>query len=285
MHQEILYTLAFLVLLVSSYTDLRKREVPDSVSYGLIFAVMGLRGIFALSSQDVSIFVEGLLGLGLMYLFACLMYYSGQWGGGDAKIIMGLGAVFGLSPIMSFQTLFMFLINMVMFGAVYGVVWTIYLILKNWTKCVHELHILILSKKVILAKYFVYISSILLLVSGAFFMQFRLLFFTLAIFTLGMFYLWICTKVVENAAMLKKTLPSQLTEGDWIAEDVVVDGKRICGSADLGVSKKQIKELAELYSRGKIKHVVVKEGVPFVPSFLIAFIATLLLDNWILLFL
>ena len=73
---------------------------------------------------------------------------------------------------------------------------------------------------------------------------------------------------------MKKYYPiPKLTEGDWIAEDVKVNGKIICSPKDLGISKEQIKKL----KHHNIKKVLVKEGIPFVPSFLIAFVVTSLI--------
>ena len=83
--------------------------------------------------------------------------------------------------------------------------------------------------------------------------------------------------------MIKKIPIEKLTEGDWIVKDVMVDNKRICGPKDLGIEKKQIAQLIKLKQKGKIQNIVIKEGIPFVPSFLIAYIATLLLGNWLLL--
>jgi prepilin signal peptidase PulO-like enzyme (type II secretory pathway) len=48
----------------------------------------------------------------------------------------------------------------------------------------------------------------------------------------------------------------------------------------LGVSKEQIKELVELKSKKKIDTVLVKEGIPFVPSFLVAFVIVLVLEYY-----
>jgi hypothetical protein len=90
------------------------------------------------------------------------------------------------------------------------------------------------------------------------------------------FYLWIYIKVIEKVAMLKYVTPSELTEGDWIAKEVKVNGKLICGPRDLGIEKEQIAKLKQFYRKGKVKKVLVKYGIPFVPSFLLALIATLL---------
>ena len=99
------------------------------------------------------------------------------------------------------------------------------------------------------------------------------------------FYLWIFIKAIEKACMFKYVRPMQLTEGDWIAEDIVVGGKRICGPKDLGIEKKQINLLVKLYKQNKLKEILIKEGIPFVPSFLIAFIFSLVYGNLLFLFL
>jgi prepilin signal peptidase PulO-like enzyme (type II secretory pathway) len=104
--------------------------------------------------------------------------------------------------------------------------------------------------------------------------------FALIVLVFFVFYLWIFTKVVEESSMIKEIPVGKLTEGDWILKDVVVRGKKICGPKDLGISLEQISELKKL----KVKRVLVKEGLPFVPSFLVAFVITLLFENWFLYF-
>jgi hypothetical protein len=71
----------------------------------------------------------------------------------------------------------------------------------------------------------------------------------------------------------------KLTEGDWIVKDVIVGGKRICGPKDLGISKPQIEVLLKLKQKGKIRKILVKEGMPFVPVFLISFVISLIWGN------
>ena len=80
--------------------------------------------------------------------------------------------------------------------------------------------------------------------------------------------------------MLKLVEPEKLTEGDWIAKDIVVNGKRVAGPKDLGISKAQIKELLGLKKQKKIGKILIKEGIPFVPSFLAAFAVTMLYGAW-----
>ena len=85
--------------------------------------------------------------------------------------------------------------------------------------------------------------------------------------------------------MFKRLKPKELSEGDWIEKDIKIGSKKVYTKKELGVSKKQIRLLKKYYEKGKIKSVLVKEGIPFVPSFLIAFIISLIFNSWFLVFL
>ncbi|MEK6938658.1 MAG: prepilin peptidase, partial [Nanoarchaeota archaeon] len=85
-----LIVVTLFALIIASYCDLKWREVPDWISYGLIFAALGIRAIFSLSS-GWEIFISGALGFGVFLGLSCLLYYSYQWGGGDSKLLMGMG--------------------------------------------------------------------------------------------------------------------------------------------------------------------------------------------------
>lgn len=102
---------------------------------------------------------------------------------------------------------------------------------------------------------------------------------SVAFIVLSTFYLWVFIKAVEKSCMHKLVEPSKLTEGDWIVKNVYAGGKYITGPKDLGVGKIQIKKLIELYRQKKIKKILIKEGIPFVPSFFIAFCITWAFGN------
>ena len=57
------------------------------------------------------------------------------------------------------------------------------------------------------------------------------------------------------------------------------------GPKDLGISKSKIRKLVEFYKKGKVRKILIKEGIPFVPSFLMAYIFTLIFGNAILMLL
>ena len=116
MFNIILFSVVFVGLLVGTFTDIKTREVPDWVNFGLIFSGIGLRLLFSVFSFDWSFLIDGVFGLGVMVLFGYLMFYTGQWGGGDSKLLMGLGALLGLQFSIN-SLLVVFLINVLLVGA------------------------------------------------------------------------------------------------------------------------------------------------------------------------
>ena len=64
--------------------------------------------------------------------------------------------------------------------------------------------------------------------------------------------------------MIKFVSPLELTEGDWLEQDVKINGK-IIRKNFAGLTYEQI-----LLLRRYGKKVLVKNGIPFAPSFLLA---------------
>ncbi|NOZ81491.1 MAG: prepilin peptidase [DPANN group archaeon] len=273
---EIIILVTVAVLTVGSLTDLRTREVPDWLNYGLIFTAFFFRLIYALLGRDADILVQGILGFAIFAGIAYALFYLGQFGGGDAKMLMGLGMLWGFRP--SWDSLMArFGVAVLATGALYGLFWSVYLAGKHKKAFLRQWSQLMDRKGVKLAKAMLILVSLIIIVLGAV-MPGQTLSFSLAILALMIiitFYLWLFVKAVENSAMLKRTAPESLREGDWIAEEVKVDGTYICGPKDLGIDKEQIKTLLRLKKKSKIKEVLVKEGIPFIPSFLLAFLAVL----------
>ena len=271
------YSLTCLVLLIGSITDLKTREVPDWINYGFIISGIALNLIFSIVYSNSSYILNSIIGLVIFFGIAYIMFYAGQWGGGDSKILMGIGSMLGLD--VSFkepQFLFWFFINALFIGAIYGLSWSLYLVFKNRNKFWKEYKKILLAKNVIRAKKILLISMILPLVLLFFIKVYsvKILVLSLTFLVILTFYLWIFIKAVEKSSMYKLIEPSKLTEGDWVVKDIFVDKKYICGPKDLGVDKRQIKKLIEFYKNGKIKSILIKEGIPFVPTFLIAFVVT-----------
>ncbi len=265
-------------LLIASMWDLKSREVPDWLSFSLIAVGLGSSLLYALIMGDWWRFVYSALGFGVCLALGLLMFYTGQWGGGDAKLVMGLGAVFGLSWH-GFPVLITFLLLTMVVGAVYGLVYGFFLMGKNWTFFKKGLKEYLASSKMISRRKVMLIMSVFLM-AVSLWLPSPLRFLAWCVVILGLlgYYLVLFMKVLETCCLVKQYPTSKLTEGDWIFKDVKVRGKRICGPKDLGISLQQIALLKKL----KVKQVWVKEGIPFVPSFFFAYILTLWKSAWFL---
>ena len=239
------YSLAFAVLLVGSVTDLKTREVPDWVNYGLIISGIGLNLLFSIIYQTDSFIINSIIGLAIFFGISYFMFYLGQWGGGDSKMLMGLGAVIGVDLSMrANQFLFGFFINALFAGAVYGLLWSMYLAFKNKSRFLKETKKVLLKENVVKFKKIILIATVLLLILFVFVKIYyiRLLILLLAFMVLVTFYLWIFVKAIEKSSMYKLVEPSKLTEGDWIVNDIKSGKEYVAGPKDLGIAKKQISD-------------------------------------------
>lgn len=278
----IAYAISFFALLIGSVTDLKTREVPDWLNYGLIISGIGINALFSVIHLSYSFILNSIVGLSVFFGIAYIMFYTGQWGGGDSKMLMGLGAMIGIDvSLKTSQFLPAFFISVLLAGAAYGLLWSIFLAFKNKEKFWKEFRKLLSKKGIVRAKR-ILVAVIALL--AAFFVfaepySIKILILSLAFLVLTTFYLWIFVKAIEKSAMQKLVEPSKLTEGDWIVKDVFVGRQYICGPKDLGIEKTQIRKLIGFYKQGKVKRILIKEGIPFVPSFFIAFVAALIFGN------
>ncbi len=276
----LLQAIALIALIVAALHDIRTREVPDWLSYALLAAALGVRAIYSLVFLDESHILEGIYGFLPFFLLSLLFFYTGIWGGGDSKLLWGMGALIGMR-LEFMPDIVLFVLLLLSAGAVYGLVYSTVLAGRNWTSFLKSFrHVL---RQYRMLRLGVGAVCILLLVLYTVFMPSGALFLggLLIIMLYLIPYIFIFSKAVENSCMHRHIAPEKLTEGDWIVKDIVVSGKRITGPKDLGISKEQIKELIRLKKQRKIKTVLVKEGIPFVPVFLLAYIALLLIGPWI----
>lgn len=278
----ILFGITLIGLAIATITDLRTREVPDWASYGLIYVGLGLNLLFSFIYWDYWFFVNSLAGFALFLIVALIMFYAGQWGGGDSKVLMGLGALIGLDVrFTGFPFLISFFINILLIGAIYGLIWSFSLAFRNFRKFSKEFMKELHNVNIVKLRKYVFVFDFLMLILFFFFMKTILgyLFLALILMVVLTFYLWVFVKAIEKTCMIKEVRPDKLTEGDWIVREVKYRGRYICGPKDLGIEKKQIRELIRLYKHGKVKKVLIKEGIPFVPSFFVAYIISLIWGN------
>ena len=267
----LLIGLSILWMAAASATDIRKKEVSDWLSFSL-FAI----GLFflitrAITEKSYELLIPALIIFVVFLIIANLLYYLGLFGGGDAKLLIALSPIlpqFTFQSILNLPSALTFILNCLLIGSIYGMIYSIVLAFKHKNQFKENLSklrfpilpFLILSLAVAVVSFFTYQF---LLILAAIILLFPLLF--------------IFTKTVENVALIKTIETSKLTEGDWLAQPVKV-GSRII-NAKSGLTAKEI----EFLKKHK-KHVTIKEGIPFVPVFLISFILSLLLGNLLELF-
>jgi Flp pilus assembly protein protease CpaA len=256
--------IALAALSAATATDLKTREVSDKVSYGLM-AFAGAWQIFlSLTTKSFAPILDGAAGFIAFFGIGYALYKFNQWGGGDTKILGALGALFGIKSMFMAR----FFINLLLFGALYGIIYAVYTAIKNKGK--------IKYKKTEYARTATAICLLLLFFGAVYFKEtaLKILFSAVVLLSYTLFFLLNFMEAVQKQAFQRYVTPMKLTEGDWIGEDIELEGKIICRKKDNGLTPEQLKELQTLYRKGKIKQVLLKEGIPFLPSFLMAFIAT-----------
>ncbi|MBU2634220.1 MAG: A24 family peptidase [Nanoarchaeota archaeon] len=265
-----------LYLIFASISDLKTREVPDYLSYSLIIIVSILKILDSITQKDFTILIYSFLGFIIFYTFSLIMYYSKQWGGGDAKLLMPLGIAFFSYPktLLNFFTpnlnipfLLIIIINLLIFGSIYSFIYIFIIIMKNRKK--------LKNLQINPNKYLLIIPITFVIFSLFATYPLKLLFLTFAFLALIYPYLLSLIKDVERICMIRIIPLSKLTEGDWIPEDIKHRGKLIYNKKSLGVTKTQISLLKKL----KFKTVTVKYGIPFIPSFFFSIIFSLTLGN------
>src|SRR3989338_11546723 len=134
---------ALIWLIFASISDIKTREVPDWLNFSLILIALALKSIQSIIAKDISIILYALAALAVFLLLANLMYFTKQWGGGDAKLVIGLGIIFTqypseflnyFNPKLTIPFAITFVVNILFIGAVYGIIWSAILAIKNYKK-------------------------------------------------------------------------------------------------------------------------------------------------------
>jgi len=246
--------------LVASVQDVKTTFVANWLTYSLIVFGLVYRLFYSLFSGMWDFFIFGLAGFVVFFVLAHVFYYGRVFGGGDAKLLMGLGVVLPYNDFVElgyFAGLFLVLFFVV--GGLYSLIASGVLITRRWRR----------FKKEIVKSWKKDGSWVWLSVPIAF----VLLFFVwgnwlgiIGVVLIGLLpFLYVVVKALDECMIVSKS-GDELLEGDWIVKDVVVKGKKISKTVH-GLSLEDIEMLKK-----SGKRVLVKEGVAFVPVFLITFV-------------
>lgn len=259
-------SLVVIWLIVASILDFRKREVENWWTFSLITFILAFKGFESIVNMDLSYFIWGVVGLGVGILLCNLFYYLRLFGGGDAKFLIALGVVllFSLDWTTNLMLLCLFLFILLFSGAIYGLVYCMILTLFNFRKFSKEFSKQFKQKRVI-----AYGICLLSLILGIIFF-YSGVYLGCALMSILFFtpLLLIYAKSIENSCMQKWVSADNLTIGDLLVKPFKLKGKTIEPNWE-GLSEKELLFIQKNYR----KQVLIKYGIPFMPAFLIAFLA------------
>lgn len=253
-----LFALAFIWIIFAVIQDFRKREVANWLNFSLIAFALAYKAFYANYTNNYEFFLFGLLGFAVCFVLANAFYYGRVFAGGDAKLLMALGVIWPYGSYISVVILsLVFVILLLLLGAIYSLIYSIVLMIKNRKVFGKEFrsrfrwNYLTISTIIGIVLSFLTHDAITKLIVILFFLLLPILFFAL--------------KSLDKC-MIKLIEAKNLSEGDWLYQKVKV-GKKTIETSVHGLSWKDI-ELLRKYN----KKVLIKEGIPFTPAFLLAFL-------------
>jgi len=197
-----------------------------------------------------------------------LFYYGRVFAGGDAKLLVAMTVFFiGVDFNMTLINIGVFLLFLMFSGSIYGLIYSAVLYLRDFKEVNEEI------KKGFsnLWVRYVFLMGVVLFVLS--YVDWVFLFLAAIVMLLPVLYVF--AKGLERVSMIRDVSGKDLREGDWLVDDIKVKGKVIKADWD-GLSLDDIKLL-----KGK-KKIKIKDGLPFVPAFLIAFLSYVFLKGWLI---
>jgi len=279
---ELVILTSLIFLSAASIVDLRTGEIPEKISLGYGAAILALAAVAAVSNREPAYFLEPLV-LGFIYFcVGYLIYRLGQWGGGDVKVLGGVGLALGLLNRIGFSwenTSFLpytvtYFVDIAFVSMPYVLVYSFYLTAKKPAVAPRFLKSLS-NPLIVVALLLSFLPSIVLSQAGL--DETALVFVFVPAFFLVSLYL----KAVEYVALKKTINVSELRLWDVLAEDLTVDGKRIVGRGNInGIDEKQLEEIRRLAREGEIGDKIgIRWGIRFAPILLFSFILSLRYGN------
>lgn len=260
---------------LAGYWDIRYTEFPDWLPYSMIILALVVKGISSYVENDWWILGNSVF-VGVIFLaLGLLLYFSKQWGDGDAWLLGALGFLFPGQPGFGPKTFLPFpltlLLNFLLVSLVYLIIYSIAIGMKN--RGINRKYLEYLRKE---KRRFVGFSLFFFAVSWGFAL-FTYFWFSLEIvnvtqmimlpflLTFILFFSYYA-KMVEGNLFKREIRTSELKEGD-----VILDGKW------RGLTQKEVREI-----KREKKRVWIKEGVRFAPVFVITMLISLFYGDLIL---
>ncbi|UCD07271.1 MAG: prepilin peptidase [Candidatus Aenigmatarchaeota archaeon] len=277
MFEWILFGIGFVGFALAGYWDLKTTEFPDWLPYSMIILALVIRSVYSFTIGDFTPILNSVI-IGLVFLgFGLALYFTKQWGDGDAWLLGALGFLFPDPAGFAFTSFFAFPValffNFFFIAFFYLLVYSIALGVKSRDASREFFSELRGDLKGIAAIIFVF--SFLCLGMFLYFHYFYLVPLYVLNYILILPPLFIALvfflrygRFVEKNLFKRKVPVSKLREGD-----VLVSQRW------RGLTEKEVKNLQD-----KGGEVWIKEGVRFAPVFVVTLIVTLFYGSLIGLF-
>jgi Flp pilus assembly protein protease CpaA len=256
-------------IIVASLQDLKRKEVDNWLNLFLLLVSFSFIFFRAIFERDGSIIFHAGFVLVMMFVVMNMFYYGRVFAGGDAKLLFAMAVFFvGATFYVTMVNLGIFILFLMFSGSVYGLVYSFVLYVKDFGKVNKKM------RKMVDGRWWIVGGGVVVMFLGFF----NWVFLLIGVFWVLILLLYVFAKGIESVSMIRTISGKNLREGDWLVEDVRVEGKVIKADWD-GLS---LNDIALLRGRKRVR---VKEGLPFVPAFLIAFLGYVFLREWIISFL
>jgi hypothetical protein len=256
---EFLFWFFLCGLVIACIQDLRRTEVDNWLNTLIFIGGSAFLIFSSIFQANYWFLVFGLFSFICLFIISNLMYYGRIFAGGDYRLLIAIFALFVSSSfILILENIGIFIFLLFLSGSLWGILLSLFFYLKKSKEVNREM--IRIGKKF----YFKYLFLACVLI--AFLGIYNFIFLVLSCFILFSFVLFIFTKAIEKEVMIVSLFPNKLRLGDVLVSDVRV-GKRIV-KVDWGGLNDKTLGLLKKY-KGKIK---IKNGIPFVPAFLIAFL-------------
>lgn len=252
-------------IIAATVQDLKTTEIPNWIGFALIASGISYRAFYSIENGSWNILLLGVAGVGVFTILSNIFYYGKMFAGGDAKLLIALGALIpgeGWTEVAYYASFFI----IVLFGAgaLYTLSYSSMLAFREWGEFSNEIRKQTASNRI---AYILGIILCIIFASVGLIIKSNAIFFA-SLLSLIIPFLYFYLKSVESACLIKWKSPENLIEGDWIVKSLRI-GKREISPNVHGLSEEEIKLLIK---RGK--KVLVKEGIVFTPAFLIAWVVT-----------
>lgn len=252
---SLLFLIYFVGILIALFQDFKRREVDVWLNLLILFSGFSYL-LFNYESLQIIQFAFLLL---IMAGVSILFYYSRFFAGGDACLLFAMTPLFVATDFyQSLLYLGIFIVAMIFSGAIYGIFYLGIISAMNYKK-IKEKFISNLDN--LFFKVIIFLAVIFLALS-----YFDLFWLFISGFILFFVFIFVLAKVLEKNIFTKETSTKNLREGDLIAGSFFIGKKKFQYYWE-GLSSKEVKFLNKYDKKVKIK-----EGLPFVPAFLIALI-------------